>query len=188
MVPPRIKVTRDDILTAALNLVRQSGIESLNARNLALALGCSTQPIFTHFSTMEELRSAVYSRTDGYQSTYLNEHVTLDQDVMASFAMAYIDFAVAEPNLFRFLTGYDNAEDMAEVVTSDDCNDQALDPVRQLVATDDETANAAFLDMYLYASGLAASLVANQIDLDRDQITSMVTRMGRLLTAAPPTT
>jgi len=188
VAPPRIKVTRDDILTAALNLVRQSGIESLNARNLALALGCSTQPIFTHFSTMEELRSAVYSRTDEYQSTYLNEHVTLDQDVMASFGMAYIDFALAEPNLFRFLTGYDNAEDPADAVTSDDCHGQEIDPIRRLVAADDETANAAFLDIYLYASGLAASLVANQIDLDRDQIKAMVTRMGALLTAGPPTT
>jgi len=183
-----VKVTREDISEAALRLVRQCGAESLNARNLAVALGCSTQPIFTQFATMEELRSAVHARADAYQSAYLTERTVLDHDVMASFGLAFVDFALAEPNLFRFLTSYSNVEDMAQVATSQDCNGQDVDVIRALVATDDESANAVFLDMWLYVSGLAAALVANQIELDRDQVTAMVTRIGRLLTTTEPTT
>jgi AcrR family transcriptional regulator len=181
-------VTRDDILQAALTLVRQSGAESLNARNLAFALGCSTQPVFTHFATMEDLRAAVWAEADKYQSHYLTERVVLDQDVMGSFGLAFVDFALAEPNLFHFLAYDRNAEDATEVVTNEDCHGADVNAIRRLVSSDDEAANLVFIDMWLYANGLATALVANQLDLDRDQITAMVTRMGRLLAADPPIT
>ena len=57
-MPPRVKITKDDIIKTAVELVRENGAESLNARAIALALDCSTQPIFSNFKTMEELFEA----------------------------------------------------------------------------------------------------------------------------------
>ena len=54
-----IKITEQALLEAALRLVRERGMEALNARALAAALGCSTQPIFRLYPTMEALRRAV---------------------------------------------------------------------------------------------------------------------------------
>ena len=58
-MPPKVKITKEDILKAALDLLRQSGETALCARGLAAALGSSTQPIFSNFATMDELRLAV---------------------------------------------------------------------------------------------------------------------------------
>ena len=48
-MPPRAKYTREEITEIALGIVAESGVESLNARSLAEAMGTSTRPIFTAF-------------------------------------------------------------------------------------------------------------------------------------------
>ena len=58
-MPPKIKTTKDDIIKAALLLVRKSGEEAINARSIAAFLNCSTQPIFSNFDSMEDLELAV---------------------------------------------------------------------------------------------------------------------------------
>ena len=58
-MPPKVRVTREDILRTAFEILRHEGASALNARSIATALDCSTQPIFSNFSSMEELLKAV---------------------------------------------------------------------------------------------------------------------------------
>ena len=44
-LPPKSKISKEDIVSAGVDLVRRSGEKGLNARNLAAALGCSTLPV-----------------------------------------------------------------------------------------------------------------------------------------------
>ena len=69
-MPPKVKVSKEDIKTAAVEMVRESGAEALNARALAAKLGCSTQPIFSNFSSMEEIRGEVIRLADGLYQSY----------------------------------------------------------------------------------------------------------------------
>ena len=52
-MPPKAKVTREDILSACVEIIRESGFDAVNARALASRLGCSTQPIFSNYASME---------------------------------------------------------------------------------------------------------------------------------------
>ena len=58
-MPPKLKVTRDGIINTALMLCRMGGESAINARGIAKALNCSTQPIFSNFESMEEIDEAV---------------------------------------------------------------------------------------------------------------------------------
>jgi len=58
-MPPKVKVTQDQIIQAAMDIVRESGIDALNARALAKQLDCSIQPIFKNFETMGSLKQAL---------------------------------------------------------------------------------------------------------------------------------
>ena len=58
-MPPKVKITKNEIVQAGLDIVRHEGEDSLNARGIAAVLGCSTQPIFSNYASMEELRRAV---------------------------------------------------------------------------------------------------------------------------------
>lgn len=55
-MPPKVKVEKDDILKAAIEIVRDNGAGSLNARAVADKLSCSTQPIFSNYASMDELK------------------------------------------------------------------------------------------------------------------------------------
>lgn len=58
-MPPKVKVTKEEIIAAALEILRQKGMEAVNARAVAAALGCSTQPIFSNYSSMGALQHDV---------------------------------------------------------------------------------------------------------------------------------
>ena len=63
-MPPKVKVTKASIIEAAVAIVQQSGDQAINARTLATALNCSTQPIFSNFASMDDLRLAVVEKAD----------------------------------------------------------------------------------------------------------------------------
>ena len=56
---PKNKFTKEEIVGAAKELVREKGLSALTARELAKRLGSSPRPIFTAFRSMKEVADAV---------------------------------------------------------------------------------------------------------------------------------
>ena len=101
-MPPKAKFTREEIVAAALSIVRQQGIESLSARALAEELGSSPRPIFTVFTGMEEvqeeLRNAAMLEFEGYA-----EKASEYTPIFKQIGIQMIRFSTEEPKLFRLL-------------------------------------------------------------------------------------
>ena len=57
-----LKITKEMITDAAVEVIRTDGSEKLNARSVARVLGCSTQPVLYQFQTMDDLILAAYAR------------------------------------------------------------------------------------------------------------------------------
>ena len=55
-MPPLQRTGKDQIINAAFDIVREEGFCNLNARAIAKKLGVSTQPIFSNFKNMEDLK------------------------------------------------------------------------------------------------------------------------------------
>ena len=93
-MPPKVKVSRGDIVQTAVEIVRCHGAEALNARGIAAVLGCSTQPIFSNFATMEELRLAIVAEADALSNAYILREVDSGEyPPYKASGMAYILFA-----------------------------------------------------------------------------------------------
>ena len=99
---PKNKFTREEMVEAALRVVRAKGIDALTAKTLADELGTSTQPVFTAFGSMDAVRREVYAAAvrvyDGYTNTGLKEKIPF-----FGVGMQYIRFAREEPELYRLL-------------------------------------------------------------------------------------
>lgn len=99
---PKNKFTRDEMVEAALRVVRAKGIDGLTAKTLADELGTSTQPVFTAFGSMDAVRREVYAAAvrvyDGYTNTGLKEKIPF-----FGVGMQYVRFAREEPELYRLL-------------------------------------------------------------------------------------
>ena len=103
-MPPKVKITREEIINVAVELVRASGDGALNARAIATALNCSTQPVFSNFATMEKLREAVIvAAYERYLGFIQNEIESERYPQYKAFGMAYVRFAKEERELFKFL-------------------------------------------------------------------------------------
>ena len=103
-MPPKVKVTREQIVQAALALVRESGAQALNARAVANRLGCSTQPVFSNYATMEELKLDVLRAADEcYQAHLAKGMRDPAYPPYKASGVAYIGFARQERELFKLL-------------------------------------------------------------------------------------
>ena len=99
---PKNKFTREEMVAAAMRVVRAKGIAGLTAKTVADELGASTQPVFTAFGSMDTVRQEIYAAAvrvyDGYVNAGLHEKIPF-----FGVGMQYIRFAREEPELYRFL-------------------------------------------------------------------------------------
>ena len=70
---PKNKFTREEMVAAGVELVREKGMEAVTARSIAEKLGVSTQPVFTCFSTMEEVRREIRAAAEKRYVDYAME-------------------------------------------------------------------------------------------------------------------
>ena len=61
-MPKKPKFTKEQVINAAYELIKQEGIESFAARPLAKKLNSACSPIFTLFESMEDVKMEVYKK------------------------------------------------------------------------------------------------------------------------------
>ena len=180
--------TREAIIDAGVELVRELGHEQLNARALAKRLGCSTQPILYQFTSMDELRRAVYAAIDVRHSAFLASDLADASGPLLQMGLNYVRFADREPALFRFLFQTDGLgeRDVAALISSAD-----VAPIVQQVAAesglDRNAALQVFLSIFVCAHGFASLLANNALDYDEQQVATVLTSTftGTVATIAP---
>lgn len=72
-MPPKPKFKREEIIAAAVDVTRESGIGAVSAREIAAHLGTSTRPIFTYFATMEELKQEIANTAEAILRRYVTD-------------------------------------------------------------------------------------------------------------------
>ncbi len=101
-MPPKPKYTKEEIVAAAYELTRQKGIDAVVAREVGKCLNTSSSPIFTIWSSMEELREEVRSLAKEKYREYMADIFDYSPS-FKEFGMRCVSFAAEEPNLFRLL-------------------------------------------------------------------------------------
>lgn len=96
---PKIKFTKNDILNAAYDVMKQNGIKHISARRIAEKFKGSTAPIYANFSTIDELKKEVIRMAEEKLNEYLYRDYTGKE--LFDAAMGFIKFARDEKELFR---------------------------------------------------------------------------------------
>ena len=156
-MPPKVKFLQEEIVDAALQVVREKGADALTAREAAAKLGVSTRPIFTYFDTMEQLRGEVCAQA---KARYV-DCITLGLAEPIPFLgvwRQYLRFAKEEPELYRmlFLTRPGGA--MRSLALSQDL---ARESIMRVYDMDARTADSYFRDLWLVAFSFATLVVTD---------------------------
>ena len=95
-MPPVRKFQKEDIIKAACKIIEKEGIEGVNARRIAKELGCSVQPIFHNFESMEELNKTVYEKIYNKYQEYMMSGIDQEK-AYKQMGLSYIQFAKDYP-------------------------------------------------------------------------------------------
>jgi AcrR family transcriptional regulator len=171
-MPPRIKITKDDIIEKTLDLIRVGGEAAINTRSIAAALNCSTQPIFSNFSSMEELYEAVTCRAHERYLKFLQAEAESGKyPKYKAFGMAYIRFAKEERELFKFLFMRDRKGE--DLISTSDMRESA-DLIVESTGMSLQEAELLHFEMWTCVHGIATMIATSFLDFEWEQISNMV--------------
>ena len=172
-MPPKVKISKEDIVKTAIELVRKGGEGSINARAIAAALGCSTQPVFSNFSTMEELQKATVEAAYEIYFGFLKKEAESGRyPRYKAFGMAYVRFAKEEKELFKLLFMCDR-KGAAFTPTLD--FDASIEMIMKANGVTKEKAELMHLEMWTCVHGIGTMLATSFVAFDWELISDMLT-------------
>ena len=170
-MPPSVKITKQQIIDAAVEIVRHNGAEGINARAVANALHCSTQPVFSNFETMEDLRFAVVKVAEALYEEYAKQEIESGKyPIYKATGMAYIRFAKEEKELFKLLFMRDRTKEVIPALSR-----TISDIVQSTTGLKEKSAELFHLEMWAFVHGIATILATDYLELDIDLISEMLT-------------
>ena len=173
-MPPKVKITKEDIIKTALEMYREKGGASINARSIAASLGCSTQPVFSNFATMEELQQEVIAAAYEHYTKYLaNEAESGKYPRYKAFGMAYIRFAKEEKELFKLLYMCDRSDEA--ISEGSELTDKMETIVHNNTGLEGSDAKLFHLEMWTYVHGIATMIATGYYNFDWELISKMLT-------------
>lgn len=173
-MPRKFMFTREKILAAALELVREQGIAGVTARALGERLGSSSKPIFSLFRNMEDVQKEIIRAADAVYQGYLKEEMESKKyPAYKASGMAYIRFAREEKELFKLLFMRDRSGEKIEE------NREAVRPLLELIEQNtglsEEKAYMFHLEMWIYVHGIATMTATSYLDWDMEFISQTLT-------------
>ena len=172
-MPPKVKISREDIIKTAVELVRECGEQAINARCIASRLDCSTQPVFSNFSTMEELRKAVISSAYEHYLGFIEKEVESEKyPQYKAFGMAYVRFAKEEKELFKLLFMRDRTgEDLSPSVDFE----ESVNIIMKTSGVTREKAQLMHMETWTCVHGISTMLATSFLTLELELISDMIT-------------
>ena len=182
-VPAARKVSKDEIIDAAVEVLRDGGFSAVNARSVARKIGCSTQPIYFSFQSMDELKAALSERAIRMHTRRVRDSLRAHEgndSRYSSYGMGFVKFAAEEKQLFRWLSleghqlgPYQNDVLLPEIIAV----------IVEEFGYSEEVARRFHQDMTYFTYGLAILANTGHLHLTEPELREAVHREFRALTA-----
>lgn len=175
-MPAIKKVSKEAIIDAAVDILREEGALAINARSVAKKLGCSTQPIYLSFQNMDELKAAMTQRAIDQHIQHVRESLRAHDDSSSSYSkysryssygMGFVKFAAQEKFLFRWLYLEDRRSDPHQ---DDVLMPEIVAAIVEEYGYTEETARKLHQDMTYYSYGLAILANTGHLDLTDEEL------------------
>lgn len=176
-MPPKAKFTRSEVLDMALCITKEHGIEAVTARELGNRLGSSARPIFTVFESMDEVKELVILRAKELYDQYVEDGLK-NQPAFRGVGIAYIRFALEQPNLFQllFMTPVKEPKDVSTILPVIDHNyDKILQSVQEPYGLEKSSAEKIYQHLWTYTHGIATMFATGLCSYTMEQLEERLT-------------
>lgn len=178
-MPPYSKYSKEEIVNAALEIVKKDGSSALTARALGEKLGTSSRPIFTVFRSMRELHQAVIEAAKKIYNEYIERGLSAELP-FKGVGTQYILFAIKEPKLFQllFMQEQEGIPPLSGILpVIDDNYEKILLSVQADSRVSKEFAEWFYRHLWIYTHGIATLCATKMCRFTGEEIGKMVSEV-----------
>lgn len=176
-MPPKAKFEKNEIIDAALKIVKEQGITALTARSLGKELGSSPRPIFTVFRSMEEVQTELIAKANSVYAGYVKKGLN-SALAFKGVGTQYILFAINEPKLFQllFMSEQKTVLSLSNVLpVIEEHYEDILESIRSGYSIDGGNAERLYRHLWIYVHGIATLCATKTCRFSADEISAMMT-------------
>lgn len=172
-MPPVRKIQREDIVNITYDIVKEEGIDAINARRVAASLGCSVQPIFHNFTSMEELKREVYNKIYETYQLSMREASTSKRPYKA-MGLAYIGFAKNYPEFFKIIFMQKTDLNAENFILHDNYDNDVIKIGQELTGLSYENQKELHVKVWIFTHGIACLVATKTVDLSDSEISTLL--------------
>ena len=179
-MPPAAKLSKDEILEVAFEILKNENMMAITARRLAKELKCSTHPIYQCFKNMDDLYDDLHGMASKYFMREVENNTKEGEFPWLELGVSFVQIAYREKSIYRFLyVEYTRPiADVAEYLGNSDSKRfrSELANTANWQERADEDKNELHLMVRIFTQGLAA--IANNCteELSEDYIRKLLQR------------
>lgn len=174
-MPPKQRITKETLLDHAFQITESHGISAVTSRSVAKAAGCSIQPVFSQFPTMEELRRATF---DYACNKFMQEVLSFENqpDFFEKVVFWTVDLARSRPHLYRllYLSGGFHEETFIESMMTYESNQKMIAKMTELYGLDAEICKDILMRSCLFLMGIGTMICENHFSYTDEEISKMM--------------
>lgn len=173
-MPPKQRITREMILETSFAMFCRDGMEVVNARSVAKALNCSTQPIFSYFAGMDDLKTALETKARELFEASIAAAIESERPLYNG-CMAYFQFAMRQPNLFRqmFLIKRDRCPDNLMAINNV-LKAKVVIPLSEKTGVDAGQVEERCVKLWVFTHGVASLAAMGLLDMSEETVVGML--------------
>ncbi len=180
-MPAVVELSKDRIVKVAVKMVNESGWGSVNARSLAARLKVSTKPLYRIYANMDEIKEDIYKEISRQYDEFLTSRID-SKKALLTLCIAYVEFALEYKNLFISLFLSNNLKwKSIENVLDEKWNQSTIINLVNKHGYSFEEAKNLFMNMWLYANGLATLIATNDITMDDQEVLIRLVKYYKIL-------
>lgn len=177
-----VKITKDMILEAAFDIVREKGLEEVSNRSIAKRLECSIRPIYYQFNNSDELKKELYNKIEKYFYKYIMDNMIDNIPYYRQVGINYIKFAREENNFFKILF-MSKSDYLPEgfVSKSEDDFKEISKLIKMSTKLNDDDIKSFHIKMWMFTHGIATLLATDTVLLTEEQISNLLSSQFQAL-------
>lgn len=174
-------IDKKTLLKFAVKMVEKNGIESINARNLATTAGISTKPIYRIYKSLDELKDDVNNIIKKEYDEFIMKRVD-NKNALITVCVAYVEFAGMYKNYFKCMFLSNNLRwKSIDDVLNEKWNQSTIINLVNKHGLSFEEAKSLFMNVWLYANGLATLIASNDLIIDNKEILIRIVKIYKEL-------
>lgn len=172
-MPKAMQYSKQDVVQVAYEIVKEEGLEGINARKIAKKLNSSVHPIFNHFENIEELKKAVVEKIVETYHSYMISGKGKEK-YYKQMGLSYIQFAKDFPQFFRIMFMNPTKLSAEKFIMADSAGDEIIKAGQILTGLSYEEQKKFHVGVWIFTHGIACLVATNTVKLSNKEIEEML--------------